>query len=374
MAGLYFHIPFCRKACTYCNFHFSTNLAEKNRLITLMSKEVELRKNYLPAETLNSLYFGGGTPSLLEEAELGVLLREASKHFNWTKEAEITLEANPDDLEYTKLKAWREFGINRLSIGLQSFDDRELTWMNRSHGAEQSLSAVKMAQDAGFENLSIDLIYGSRHQDLMSWEKSLDQALSLQVQHISAYNLTIEERSELGVKHRRGLEPAPEDELSLQQFLLLRKKLMQAGYRHYEISNFALPGYEARHNSAYWEQKNYLGIGPSAHSYNGQSRQWNFASNARYMNALERGMQHFEKEDLSAVELYNEFVMTRLRTARGCDMMELEKRFGLEFALYFEKQAAKYSEFLERENPVYRLNEQGMLRADALSSALFMAS
>ena len=372
MAGLYIHIPFCKQACSYCDFHFSTRSQERNQILGAMQNEISQRSAYLKETQLSSVYFGGGTPSLLSNEDLEQLFEAVSKEFVWDKSAELTLEANPDDITETKLRKWKEQGINRLSIGLQSFNDEELRWMNRAHNSMESVQSVKRAQDAGFPNLSIDLIYGSKFQTLKSWEKTLNQAITLNSTHISAYNLTIEQKTALGVKHRKGLEPAVDDYLSEDMFLLMRKMLLEAGYEHYEISNFAKPGFRAVHNSSYWKQEHYLGIGPSAHSYNGHSRQWNFANNTLYKNALEKGDPHFEMEVLNHKDLYNEYVLTRLRTVWGCDVAEIKHRFGEETAAHFNTLVQTKSEWMQEKNGVYTLTEKGLLKADALASDLFV--
>lgn len=372
MAGLYFHIPFCRKACNYCDFHFSTLLNDKERVINAMLLELEQRKNYLNTDILSSVYFGGGTPSVLEPKELEKVMLHARNYFTWKQKAEVTLEINPEDVNQEALRNWKSLGFNRLSLGVQSFNNEELKWMKRSHTAEQSIQAVHLAQKAGFTNISIDLIYGSKFQDLSSWSETLDQAILLDSTHISVYNLTIENKTELGVKYQKGTEPGVDESLSVAQFLRMRKKLLNAGFLHYEISNFAKAGHESKHNSSYWNQQNYLGIGPSAHSFDQHSRQWNFSNNARYCKALEAGEIHFEKEILGKKERYNEYVLTGLRTTKGCDVVYILNEFGESCRAYFEEEAAKRPSFFDVKSGIYRLNERGMLKADAIASDLFM--
>lgn len=372
MPGLYFHIPFCRKACTYCDFHFSTTLTDKARVLDAMRKELEQRSEYLGKGQLNTIYFGGGTPSLLTETELQGLMETAERFFNIQADAEISLEVNPDDVNADSLAAWKRAGINRLSLGLQSFDEQELAWMKRSHLAGQSVEAVRMAQDEGFDNISVDLIYGSKWQSEESWMKSLQNVLSLEVNHISAYNLTIEPKTELGLKHRRKQEPDVDENLSATQFRMLRKTLLEAGYEHYEISNFAKPGFASRHNRAYWRGETYLGIGPSAHSFDGRSRQWNLSNNPQYCKALENGLPFFEREELSARQRYNEYVMTGLRNTDGCDLAYIRTQFGENTEAYFLKQVASRAKWLNISGTRYTLNEEGLLLADALASDLFL--
>lgn len=372
MAGLYFHIPFCRQACNYCDFHFSTVLKDKSRVLNAMLLELEQRKNYLNTEELSSMYFGGGTPSVLDEGELMQLMHRSLLYFKLSQDAEVTLEINPDDVTREILNMWKKAGINRLSMGLQSFDDEELKWMKRKHRRDDSFRAIQVAGEAGFTNISIDLIYGSKFQDLGTWSETLDQAIALNTKHISAYNLTIEDKTELGVKHTRGQEPGVDEQLSVAQFQMMRKKLLEAGFVHYEVSNFAKPGFEAKHNSAYWKQQSYLGIGPSAHSFDLNSRQWNFANNPRYCKAIENGELHYEAEVLSTNERFNEYVLTGLRTLKGCDVNVIGNAFGDSYKLHFETLAAKKKHFFNAENGVYSLNEAGLLQADAIASDLFL--
>ncbi|PBQ31160.1 coproporphyrinogen III oxidase [Sphingobacteriaceae bacterium] len=372
MPGIYLHIPFCKQACTYCDFHFSTNLQAKDVLVTSITEEISKRYSYLSKKNLESIYFGGGTPSLLSKSELQRIFNALKKYFSYTNSAEITLEANPDDITMQSLQDWKEVGINRLSIGLQSFNNEELKWMNRAHTAEESLASVKLAQAEGFNNISIDLIYGSKFQTLDSWAQTLDTAIALNTQHISSYNLTIEQKTVLGLKHNKGTEPAISDELSEAQFLLMVKKLKEAGFLHYEISNFGKPEFFAKHNSNYWLQEHYLGIGPSAHSFNGTSRQWNVKNNNHYINAIKNGSDFFEKEELSLHDRYNEYVLTRLRTIWGCDLDEIKEQFGDEILRHFMKIVQSKMAFLDQEANVYTLKESARFLADGLASDLFI--
>jgi len=337
-----------------------------------MQHEISLRHNYLNEGRLSTIYFGGGTPSLLSVSELDGFFSALKRFFSWDSHCEITLEANPDDIIPAALRAWRQLGINRLSIGLQSFNDEELKWMNRAHTAGQSESSVKMAQDAGFENISIDLIYGSRFQDLPGWEHTLTKAVALGTPHISSYNLTIEKKTVLGVLHRRGMEPAVDEQLSGDQFLLMRDTLTGSGWQHYEVSNFAKEGFISRHNSNYWLGHPYLGIGPSAHSFNGTSRQWNVSNNSVYARALEKGDAFFETETLTTRDRYNEYVLTRLRTTWGCDLNEMQRLFGDEAMRHFTAGIEKYMSFITMEQDTVKLNTNGLLRADGIAADLFM--
>lgn len=373
MQGIYLHIPFCRKACLYCDFHFSTQLKTKGILVDAICKEIELQKNFLEGKKIDTIYFGGGTPSVLEKNELEKIFNALSNYFNWDKNAEITLECNPDDLDKEKLKALKELGINRLSIGLQSFDDKELKWMNRLHTAAESEACVKLAQEIGFNNISIDLIYGSKFQTIENWKKTLEKAISLNVQHISSYNLTVEERTELGNAVLKGKENPVDEEKSSEQFLVMMNTLQANGFEHYEISNFAKKGFEAIHNTNYWKGAKYLGLGPSAHSFNGVSRQWNISNNALYVKAINEGTEFYETETLSKLNRYNEYILTRLRTKWGCDLNYIKTQFGEDFAEHFSETSKNYlPRSIQKNGTIYSLTTEGKLLADKIAMELFM--
>lgn len=337
-----------------------------------IASEIKQRRAYLNNSVLKTIYFGGGTPSLLNEKELELIFNTINKEYILSSAAEITLEANPDDINGESLNLWKKFGINRLSIGLQSFIDEELKWMNRAHTAAESLTSVKMSQDAGFSNITIDLIYGSKFQDMNTWEKTLKQAVDLKTNHISSYNLTIENKTVLGNKYSRGLEPAVSDELSSKQFILMTEYLKKNGFVHYEISNFGREGAFAVHNSNYWLGHHYLGVGPSAHSYNGSSRQWNIGNNNTYIKSLENNSQYFQTEQLEVKDLYNEYVLTRLRTIWGCDIKEIKEKFGLSVATHFLSSIEKFSELVVVTDNIYTLNNAGKLQADGIAADLFI--
>jgi oxygen-independent coproporphyrinogen-3 oxidase len=359
MAGIYLHIPFCKQACYYCNFHFSTSLTRKNDFVRALLAEIVLQKHYIGEEPVETIYFGGGTPSLLTEDELQMIMEGLQTNFNLDQAAEITLEVNPDDVNRLsgEMGKWRKAGINRLSIGIQSFYEEDLIWMNRAHTAGQALTSINMAREAGFDNISIDLIYGSPTLSDHHWEKNVEQALKLQIPHLSCYALTVEPRTALDKMIRQKKTAAVDPDTQARQFLLLMDWLSGAGYEHYEISNFALPGRRSRHNSSYWQGKPYLGLGPSAHSYNGVSRQWNAANNALYINTLlgtaatgtsglpdtpdhtgiagesDAAKPHIknpliEKEDLTPIQQLNEYIMISLRTMEGCDTGYISDKFG----------------------------------------------
>jgi oxygen-independent coproporphyrinogen-3 oxidase len=343
----------------------------KPELVKAILLEIDQRKNYLEGEEIETIYFGGGTPSVLNESELNSILEKIYKEFNVVKNAEITLECNPDDLTAEKLEQLKNAGINRLSIGLQSFNEEELKWMNRAHNATESLNCVKLAQNKGFNNITIDLIYGSKFQDMNSWEKTLQTVIDLNVQHISAYNLTIESKTKLGLDHKKGAEPEVSEELSSEQFKRMLEVLQKNGFVHYEISNFGKENYFSKHNSNYWKGVKYLGLGPSAHSFDNVSRQWNISSNSAYIQKVNANDIYFEKETLTAQEHYNEYILTRLRTIWGCDTKEIEKRFGREVLASFENIVKKYEKYFDTSNGIITLNTEGKLRADFLASEFF---
>jgi len=342
MSGVYVHIPFCKQACHYCNFHFSTSLRSKNEMLIALKQEIDLRKDYLGDTTLMSIYFGGGTPSLLEPDEINSLIEHLSAYFTISTDAEITLEANPDDLTPEKLKGLRQTPVNRLSIGVQSFSDADLKFMNRAHNAHDAVACLKNALEAGFSNLSIDLIYGTPTLSKEQWQANLSTVIELNIPHISAYCLTVEPKTALQHFIEIG-KVAPVDELlSEEQFQILAQTLANKGYQHYEISNFCLPGHIAKHNSSYWTGKHYLGIGPSAHSFNGISRQWNVSNNAQYLKSIGQNIIPFEMEVLSVDDRFNEYLMTTLRTSWGCKFDYIQLNFGSNYMEHLRKGIEKY--------------------------------
>jgi oxygen-independent coproporphyrinogen III oxidase len=373
MPGLYFHIPFCKQACHYCNFHFSTALAQKDVMVRALVSELRLRAGYLQEKSISSIYFGGGTPSLLEIADIMAVFYEIQRHFHIEPDAEITLEANPDDLDLDKLIALHaETPINRLSIGVQSFHDEDLRWMNRAHGADQAHKCIRAAQKVGFDNLSVDLIYGSPSTSNEIWVDNLRVLLDYDVPHLSSYCLTVEEGTALGNFVKKGKQ-APVDEIKAEwQFQYLIDTLVAAGIEQYEISNFAKKGFEARHNSSYWTGEPYLGIGPSAHSFDGYSRQWNIANNALYIQTIQAGKPLFERELLSNAQRYNEYIMTGLRTAWGVEKQKIA-RFGSFFSTYFEHEAARLlsSGHLVAENERFYIPKTHKFLSDGIASDLF---
>ncbi|UYZ62309.1 radical SAM family heme chaperone HemW [Hymenobacter weizhouensis] len=377
MPGLYLHIPFCKQACHYCDFHFSTSMGLKSRLVDALVQELVLRHDYLgPAATLNTIYFGGGTPSLLTESELHQLFEAIHRHFRVAPDAEVTLEANPDDLTTAKLRELAGSPVNRLSIGLQSFYEPHLRLMNRAHSAEESRAAVLRAQDAGFGNISVDLIYGVPAPSHAIWEADMAAAFALQVPHLSCYALTIEPGTVFGRQQQKGRFLPPPDDFVARQFELLLEQTARHGYQQYEISNFCRPGRESRHNSAYWRGVPYLGLGPSAHSFNGHSRQHTLANNPQYVTAvLERQQVPATVEHLSPLDRANEYLMTSLRTAQGCDLHHLRDTLGVDLPA----QRPDYLRQLQTTglatltDGVLRLTNQGKLLADHVTLELFQS-
>jgi oxygen-independent coproporphyrinogen-3 oxidase len=376
MAGIYIHIPFCKRKCHYCNFYSLANQKNKEQFHKALLKEIALQKNYLHGEPIETIYFGGGTPSLLSISQIDEILNQIHQHYKVLSNAEIDLEANPDDLDKTILVDYEKSGINRLSIGTQAFDDDILQKLNRIHSVQQAIDAVHIAQSVGFENISIDLIYGIPGLTNQLWQQSIAQALSLNVPHLSAYHLTVEPNTALDVLIRKNKYPQPKEAEGIEHSLMLMQQMQANGYEHYEISNYALPGKYSVHNTNYWRQKSYLGLGPSAHSFDLNSRQWNVASTTKYIEALQQGKILFEKEEISNTDQYNEFVMLGLRTQWGIDIKELQSKFGQEKTQYFQKQIQKYlsQEKLVFENGIYRLSNQGKIFADGIAGDLFIAN
>jgi len=376
MAGIYIHIPFCKQACHYCDFHFSTSLAQKEAMIQALLHEIALRKNYLQGQIISSIYFGGGTPSLLSVAEIEAILTSIKTNFELSKDIEISLEANPDDINLKKALDWRNAGINRLSIGIQSFDEEILKWMNRAHSAKEALQAMEAVRQAGFENISIDLIYGVPQSDHQKWREDLALALQFRPEHISSYCLTIEDKTAFGNWVRKGKMRKPEDDFAASQYDMLIETLTKNGYEQYEVSNFCHSGNYSRHNSSYWLQQHYLGIGPSAHSYDGHSRQWNVANNTKYLKSIESAEDYFQREILSESDKINDYLLTALRTRWGVDFEKLKTQFQLpsdwpgweNFANLIDQKLAEPTE------TGIRLSTSGRLMADAITSELFVES
>ncbi|WP_044210963.1 radical SAM family heme chaperone HemW [Flammeovirga sp. OC4] len=376
MSGIYLHIPFCKQACHYCDFHFSTSLKTKDLVLDSMLKEIEMQKGFL-SEKIQTIYFGGGTPSILSTQELGNLLEGINKNFTIDSEnLELTLEANPDDLTTSKLKELASLGVNRLSIGLQSFHEPHLKMMNRAHNAEESKQCVKMAQDAGFSNLTIDLIYGIPASDHSIWENDLATALELNVPHISSYCLTVEPKTALGQWSKTGKFKPAEDEFAAEQFEYLVQTLRRKGYEQYEISNFAKEGFYSKHNSSYWQGKPYLGIGPGAHSFDGHKRrQYNVSNNPKYYKSiLNHHKLDCEVEHLTREDGINEYLLTTLRTSWGCDTEHLKNIYQFDLKEEKKKELEKMNDagwLVWKENKLI-LSSSGKLFADQIASDLFL--
>lgn len=336
-----------------------------------MLLELESRKGYLESKNISTIYFGGGTPSILGSIQLERFLDAIKKHFTCDSKMEITIECNPDDLSNKKLNELKNSGFNRLSIGVQSFNDDELKWMNRAHSGNDSVDSVKRAQDLGFNNITIDLIYGSKFQTMENWQQTLSTAIELNVQHLSAYNLTIEDKTKLGIDFKRKVEPEVNDDFSAEQFKLMVDFLQKENFIHYEISNFAKEGFVSQHNSNYWRNVSYIGIGPSAHSYDGKNRQWNISSNAAYISKINNNEIYFEKEILSTDEKFNEYILTGLRTIWGCDKSIIESKFGIKYLQKLNTYIELNRELFELEDSKVTLSNKGKLFADHVAKQLF---
>lgn len=372
MAGIYLHIPFCKQACNYCNFHFITSLHYRKQLIEAIIKETELQKDFLQGEPVATIYFGGGTPSLLSAEECRLILENIRKLFSIEANAEITLEANPDDITKEKLQVWKDVGINRLSIGIQSFFEQDLKWMNRAHNAELAVRSLQLAV-IEFDNISIDLIYGSPFLSDEQWEKNVDIALGFGIPHLSCYALTVEEKTPLHKQIFLKETLDVDSDKQAHQFLLLMQWLKQKGYEHYEVSNFAKPGLRSRHNSSYWQGKKYLGLGPSAHSYDGLIRKWNVANNIKYINAIEKGGVESETEVLTATQKLNEYIMISLRTIEGLDLEKVKTIWGEDKVKSMERKLTLFenNNLIRIGNSIIQLTEEGILRADGIAADLF---
>ncbi|HET6766069.1 MAG TPA: radical SAM family heme chaperone HemW [Chitinophagaceae bacterium] len=378
MAGIYVHIPFCKQACNYCNFHFSTSLRFKNELLAALLKETELQKDYLENETVETIYFGGGTPSLLTIEELKLQLEKLGQVFDISAGAEITLEANPDDIDENKLTGWKKIGINRLSIGVQSFFEEDLLWMNRGHNAQQAIDSLQLAT-RHFHNITVDLIYGHPLLTNEKWRQNVEQVISLNIPHVSCYALTVEPKTPLQKLILEKKKENIQQEKQADHFLLLMQWLQDAGFEHYEISNFSKPGFCSRHNSSYWQGKKYLGLGPSAHSFDGKSRQWNISNNNIYIESLSKNELPFEKEMLTPVQQLNEYIMTSLRTKEGLDLARVQSsEFGPDShrdrGQDLEIRSQKFineGTMVLRENKLI-LTKEGKLFADGIAADLFI--
>lgn len=374
MAGIYIHIPFCRQACHYCDFHFTTTLKEKERMVNALAKELEIRKNYTKGEIINTIYFGGGSPSLLDRDQLKLLLDKINYLFEISPDAEITVEANPDDLDSKKLYELKELDVNRLSIGIQSFFDDDLKYFNRAHTATEAITSLQKAQSMGFENITIDLIYGVPEMSVEKWKENIETAFSFNVPHISCYCLTVEKGTALDHFIKNKKASPIDDELANEHFRVLMKMMQEHGYEQYEISNFCLPGKYSRHNTSYWQGELYLGVGPSAHSYNDNSRQWNVSNNFKYMQSIEAGIIPCDIEETTPLTAYNDYILTSLRTKWGCDFNFIVKKFGTVLAESCKELVKKEIEkgLVKKDNEIFTLTTKGKYFADKVASDLFI--
>jgi len=369
MAGIYIHIPFCKRRCSYCDFFSSTGIRGKERYINALCDELQIRKDYLNGEPVETIYFGGGTPSVLSFFDFEKIFYTLYSVFGENENREVTLEANPDDLTIDYLPTIRLFPFNRISLGIQSFNDRELELLNRRHDAQSAIRAVDLLQQAKYNNISIDLMYGLPGQGMKTWEKTLRQAIDLQVQHISAYHLTYEEGTPLHKRMKAGSLTPVEEDMSNRMFEVLIDMLTAAGFEHYEISNFARTGFQSRHNTSYWNGTHYLGVGASAHSFNGSSRQWNYKT-----LTPDYWISGCEIEILDGKTKYNDFVITRLRTMKGMDLNELTSLFGERLKTDCLRQAQKHiaNGLLKSEDNCLRLTRKGVFVSDGIMSDLII--
>jgi oxygen-independent coproporphyrinogen-3 oxidase len=374
MAGIYIHIPFCKQACHYCNFHFSLTLKRKNELIDALLLEIAQRKVYLRDEEINTIYIGGGTPSLLDYEDLCKIRDQIYSTFKKINLKEFTLEANPDDLSKGKIADIKKIGINRLSIGIQSFHDEDLKYMNRAHTASEAISSILRCQDAGIENLSIDLIYGTPTMNYAAWLENINTALNTNVPHISAYALTVEPKTKLQSLIKKKLIESPIDEQVSEQFFTLIDKLEENKFEQYEISNFCMNEMYAIHNTSYWQGTHYLGIGPSAHSYDGENRSWNISNNNQYINSIKENKSYIEIEHLNFSNRVNEYIMTSLRTKWGMDLQKITTIFSQEVADEIRNTLIQEipSNYYTLENNIVKLTIEGKLMADGIASNLFI--
>ena len=372
MAGIYIHIPFCKQACHYCDFHFSTSLKKKEQMLAGLKHEMALRQNELDGEIIETIYFGGGTPSILEVDEINDLIQTVYNLFEVNENPEITLEANPDDLDKATLYKLAASRVNRLSIGIQSFYEDDLKMMNRAHNSTEAIECLEIATSL-FDNISIDLIYGIPNMSNERWLSNVQRILDLDIPHISCYALTVEERTALNKLIKKGVIPSPEEEVAHQHFMLLIETLKSNGYIHYELSNFAKSGYYSKNNSAYWLGKKYLGIGPSAHSFDGVHRSWNIANNSLYIKDISEDKLPREIEELNLTDRYNEYIMTGLRTIWGVDLTRVEREFGKTYHDYLVKLSAPFLEeaLMHKEGDILTITNKGKFLSDGIASDLF---
>lgn len=372
MSGIYIHIPFCKQACHYCDFHFSTSMKKKDEMVLALAKEIAMRKNEFSTEIVETIYFGGGTPSVLSNDEINFLISEVYNNYKVVENPEITLEANPDDLSTERIFELSKSPINRLSIGIQSFYEEDLKMMNRAHNSAEAINCLTEATKY-FDNISLDLIYGIPGLTDEMWKKNIETALSFGIPHISSYALTVEPKTALRKLIDTGKIAEPQDEVASNHFMILVETLQKNGFIHYELSNFGKEGYFSKNNSAYWLGKKYIGIGPSAHSYDGEKRGWNIANNSLYLKSIQNDELPLETETLTISDRYNEYIMTGLRTIWGVSLERIENEFGLEYLDYLKKQSQKFldDDLLSIENNILKPTAKGKFLTDGIASDLF---
>jgi oxygen-independent coproporphyrinogen-3 oxidase len=373
MSGIYIHIPFCKQACHYCDFHFSTNLKKKDEMVLALAKEIEMRKNEFQNDIVETIYFGGGTPSILEISDLKFLIDAVCRNYKVVDNPEITVEANPDDLSEVRIIELSKNKVNRLSIGIQSFFEDDLKMMNRAHNVEEAKKCLEIATQY-FDNISIDLIYGVPEMSNEKWLQNIETALSFGVPHISSYALTVEPKTALHSFIQKGIIPSPDDEVAQEHFQILVDKLSENGFIHYELSNFGKENYFSKNNSSYWLGKKYIGIGPSAHSYDGKNRGWNVSNNTLYIKSIQENKLPIEIETLTKTDRYNEYIMTGLRTIWGVSLARIEQEFGKNYLDYLNQQAAKFIEdhLLFVDDNILRTTKKGKFLSDGIASDLFL--
>jgi len=373
MSGIYIHIPFCKQACHYCDFHFSTSLKKKDEMVLALAKEIEMRKSEFQDEIVETIYFGGGTPSILQIADLRFLIDEVYRNYKVVEKPEITVEANPDDLTENRIIELSKNKVNRLSIGIQSFFEDDLKLMNRAHNVEEAKKCLEIATHY-FDNISIDLIYGVPEMSNEKWLQNIETALSFGVPHISSYALTVEPKTALHSFIQKGIILQPDDEVAQEHFQILVDKLSEIGFLHYELSNFGKENYFSKNNSSYWLGKKYIGIGPSAHSYDGKNRGWNVSNNSLYIKSIQENKLPIEIETLTKTDRYNEYIMTGLRTIWGVSLERIEQEFGKTYLDYLNQQASKFIEdhLLFVDDNILRTTKKGKFLSDGIASDLFL--
>tara|TARA_B100000963_G_scaffold112278_1_gene97758 strand:- start:114 stop:1244 length:1131 start_codon:yes stop_codon:yes gene_type:complete len=376
VSGIYIHIPFCKQQCNYCDFHFSTSLKTKEDLLNALIREMKIQSSFLTGTKIRTIYFGGGTPSLLSQDEIKALFNALNQNFMLDNVEEITMEANPDDLTEQKVKELKNTPVNRFSIGVQSFQAKDLEYMNRAHDVHQAHDSIKRVQDAGWENISIDLIYGTPTLNHEEWQENMQTVIDINVPHLSAYALTVEEKTPLNNAIKKGKQLPLDEDKSIVQFEMLMDFIPKHGLEQYEISNFAKKGYKAKHNGSYWTDEKYLGLGPSAHSFDGEKRIWNISNNIQFIKSIKKGQLNNDYELLSQEQRFNEYVLTSLRTKTGCDLDYIKSRFSpffVDFLTFSVKKWLKNGE-IEQKGSFFMLTKKGKLVADWVASELFFIS